>query len=122
MVQLMMNGFKCPVDFLLKMLAKDLKSKYKAAMEEPDPGDPVQKKIAQLYRETLKMQKIQNVRLLSSLKTLKNFMESFASKKETAMDTRIPPMSHRISFYRETHKRILNLKFNQRPHNQDVIC
>ena len=70
----MMNGFKCQVNFLLKMPAEDLRSKYKAAMAEPEPEDPVQKKIAQLYRETLKMQKMQNAGLLSTIKALKRWI------------------------------------------------
>ena len=44
-----------PSSFSLEDAAEDLKSKYKAAMAEPEPEDPIQKKIALFYRETLKM-------------------------------------------------------------------
>ena len=64
-------------------------------MAEPELEDPVQKKISQFYRETLKMQKIQNVGLMSTIKTLKDEMESTASKQEKAMNTRILPMTQK---------------------------
>ena len=49
-----------PSSFSLEDATEDLKSEYEAAMAEPEPEDPIQKKIAQFYRETLKMQKMQN--------------------------------------------------------------
>ena len=45
-------------------------------MEEAEHEDPIQRKIAQFYRETLKMQKMQSVGLISVIKYLKNEMES----------------------------------------------
>ena len=51
-----------PSSFSLENTIEDLKSKYKAAMAAQEPEDPIQKKIAQFYRETLKMQKMQNAR------------------------------------------------------------
>ena len=85
-----------PSGFSLEDAAEDLRSKYKVAMAELEPKDPVQKKIAEFYRETLKMKKMQNARLLSSIKTLKDDLESTASKKEKAMDIRIPPMTQKL--------------------------
>ena len=49
-------------------------------MEEPEPEDLVLNKITQIYRETLKMHKIQHAELLSSLKSLKTELESTTSK------------------------------------------
>ena len=68
-----------PSSFSLEDAIKDLKSKYKAAMVEPEPEDPIQKKIAQFYREILKMLKMQNVRLISTVKTLREEMENITS-------------------------------------------
>ena len=44
-----------PSFFSLKDAAKDLRKKYKEAMEEPYPEDPVKQKIAQFYKDTLEM-------------------------------------------------------------------
>ena len=60
-----------PSSFSLEDAAEELKSKYEAFMKEQDPEDPIQKKIAQFYRETLKMQKMQNVGLISTVKYLR---------------------------------------------------
>ena len=89
-----------PSEFSLEDAAEDLRSKYKAAMAEPGPEDPVQKKISQFYRETLKMQKMQNVGLLSTIKALKDGLESTTSKQKKAMDTRIPPMTQNLMLER----------------------
>ena len=67
--------------FSLEDAVEDLKSKYKAAMEEQEPEDPTQRKIAQFYRETLKMQKMQNVGLISAVKSLRDEMENTKSKQ-----------------------------------------
>ena len=84
-----------PSSFSLEHAAEDLKSKYKAAMAEQEPENPIQKKIAQFYRETLKMQKMQNVGLISTVKSLREEMENIASKKEDAMDVKIPPITQK---------------------------
>ena len=52
---------KVPSHFSLEDAAKDLRKKYKATIEEVEPEDPIQRKIDQLYRETLKIQKMQNL-------------------------------------------------------------
>ena len=52
--------------------AQDLEAKYKAAMEAPEPEDPISRKIAQFYKDTLKIQKLQNAGLQSSIKSLRN--------------------------------------------------
>ena len=44
-----------PSHFLLEYAAKDLKKKYKETMEEVETEGPINKKIAQFYREILKM-------------------------------------------------------------------
>ena len=79
----------------LKDAVEDLMSKYKATMEEQEPEDPIQKKIAQFYRETLKMQKMQNVGLISTVKSLREEMDNTKLKQEVAMDVRIPPMTQK---------------------------
>ena len=44
--------------FSLADAAQDLEAKYKATMEAPDPEDPISKKIAQFYKDILKIQKL----------------------------------------------------------------
>ena len=51
-------------------------------MADQEPEDPIQKKITQFYRETLKMQKMQNVGLISTVKSLREEMENTRSKQE----------------------------------------
>ena len=49
----------------------DLKAKYQAAMEAPVPEDPISRIVAQFYKDTLKIQQLQNAGLQSSIKILK---------------------------------------------------
>ena len=51
------------------------------------------------------MQKIQNAGLLSSIKALKDGLESTASKQEKAMDTSIPPMTQKLILERLKKKK-----------------
>ena len=64
-------------------------------MAESDPEDPIQRKIAQFYKGTFKIQKTQNARLMSAVKKLKNEMKSTTSKQNEVMDTRIPPLTQK---------------------------
>ena len=41
----------------------DLKAKYQATMEAPVPEDPISRKVAQFYKDTLKIQHLQNAGL-----------------------------------------------------------
>ena len=84
-----------PSTFSLEDAAKELRAKYKAAMEEQEPEDPIQRKIAQYYRETLKLQKMQNAGLQSTIKSLRDELDDTRSKQEAAMDVRLPPMTQR---------------------------
>ena len=43
-----------PSSFSLADAAEDLKSKYEATMTKPELEDPIQKNIAQFYRETMR--------------------------------------------------------------------
>ena len=76
--------------------AQDLEAKYKASMEAPEPEDPISKKIAQFYKDTLKIQKLQNAGLQSSIKSLRNEFEATRDKKRTKMDARHPLMTSKL--------------------------
>ena len=89
-------------------------------MAESEPEDLVQRKIAQFYKETLKMQKMHNVGLMTAIKELKNEMESIASKHNEAMDTRIPTNSESHSW--EAQKIIHHWQINPSSHRKDGIC
>ena len=69
--------------FSLADASADLKAKYKATMEAPEPEDPISKKIAQFYKDTLKIQQLQNAGLQSSIKSLRNKLEATRDKKRT---------------------------------------
>ena len=64
-------------------------------MEEHEPEDPIKKKIAQYYRDTLKLQKMQNADLQSTIKSLREELDNIKSKQEVALDARLPPMTHK---------------------------
>ena len=61
----------------------DLEAKYKAAMEAQEPKNPISRKIAQFYKDTLKIQKLQNAGLQSSIKNLRNELEATRDKQRT---------------------------------------
>ena len=82
--------------FSLADAAKDSEAKYKAAMEEPEPEDPISRKIAQFYKDTLKIQKLQNVGLQSTIKSLRDELDSTKDKQRTEMDKRHPPMTSQL--------------------------
>ena len=69
--------------FSLADASVDLKAKYKAAMEAPEPEDPISRKIAQFYKDTLKIQQLQNAGLQSSIKSLRNELEATMNKQRT---------------------------------------
>ena len=69
--------------FSLADAAKDLEAKYKAAMEEQEPDDPISRKIAQFYKDTLKIQKLHNAGLQSTLKNLWDELDSTRDKQRT---------------------------------------
>ena len=74
----------------------DLKAKYKAAMEAPEPEDPISRKISQFYKDTLKIQQLQNAGLQSSIKSLRNELEATRDKKMTEMDARHSPVTSKL--------------------------
>ena len=57
--------------FSLADASANLEAKYKAAMAAPVPEDPISRKIAQFYKDTLKIQQLQNAGLQSSIKESK---------------------------------------------------
>ena len=75
--------------------ARELRAKYKAAMEEQEPEDPIQKKVSRYYRNTLKLQKMQNAGLQSTIKSLREELDDTRSKQEAALDVRLPPMTQK---------------------------
>ena len=74
----------------------DLKAKYLAAIESPMPEDPINRKVAQFYKDTLKIQQLQNVGLQSSIKSLKSELEATRDKQREKMDNRHPPMTSKL--------------------------
>ena len=60
-----------------------MEAKYKAVMEAPEPEDPISRKIAQFYKDTLKIQKLQNAGLQASIKSLRNELDSTRDKQRT---------------------------------------
>ena len=69
--------------FSLADASADLEAKYKAAMAAPVPEDPISRKIAQFYKDTLKIQQLQNAGLQSSIKSLRNELEATRDKQRT---------------------------------------
>ena len=69
--------------FSLVDASADLEAKYEAAMEAPDPEDPINRKIAQFYKDILKIQKLQNAGLQASIKILRNELDSTRDKQMT---------------------------------------
>ena len=82
--------------FSLTDASADLEAKYKAAMAAPEPEDPISRKIVQLYKDTLKIQQLQNAGLQSSIKSLKNELEATRDKQRQEMDARHPPMTSKL--------------------------
>ena len=70
-------------------------TKYKAAMEEQEPEDPMQKKIVQYYRDILKLQKMLNAGLQSTIRSLKEELDDTMSKQEAALNVKLPPMTQK---------------------------
>ena len=68
----------------------DLKAKYQAAMEAPVPKDPISTIVAQFYKDTLKIQQLQNVGLQSSIKSLKMSWKPPGIRKGQKWITDIP--------------------------------
>ena len=67
--------------FSLEDASADLEAKYETAMEAPEPEDPINRKIAQFYKDTLKIQKLENAGLQSSIKSLRNELEATRDKQ-----------------------------------------
>ena len=82
--------------FSLADAAQDLEANYKASMEAPEPEDPISRKISQFYKDTLKIQKLQNAGLQSSIKSLRNELEATRDNQRTEMDARHPPMTSQL--------------------------
>ena len=60
------------------------------------PEDPISRKIVQFYKDTLKIQQLQNAGLQSSIKSLKNELEATRDKQRQEMDARHPPMTSKL--------------------------
>ena len=110
-----------PITFCLEDAAEELRVKYKAAMEEQEPEDPIQKKIAQFYRETLKLQKMQNAGLQSTIKYLREEMDDTKSKQEAAMDVRLSPMTQSQILYRLRKKSMIKRSFKDLTSRMEVV-
>ena len=82
--------------FSLADVSAYLEVKYEAAMATPVPEDPISRKIAQFYKDTLKIQHLQNVGLQSSIKSLRNELEATRDKQREEMDARHPPMTTKL--------------------------
>ena len=82
--------------FSLADASADLDAKYKAAMAIPEHEDPISRKIAQFYKDTLKIQQLQNAGLQSSIKSLRNELEATRDKQRTKMDARHPPVTSQL--------------------------
>ena len=57
---------------------------------------PSSRKIAQFYKDTLKIQQLQNAGLQSSIKSLRNELEATRDKQRTEMDARHPLMTSKL--------------------------
>ena len=64
-------------------------------MEEQEPEDPIQRKIVQYYSDTLKLQKMQNDGLQSTIKSLREELDDTRSKQEVALDAMLPQMTQK---------------------------
>ena len=53
--------------------------------------DPISRKVAQFYKDTLKIQQLQNAGLQSSIKSLKNELEATRDKQRAEMDNKTSP-------------------------------
>ena len=82
--------------FSLADASVDLEAKYKAAMAAPEPEDPINRIIAQFYKDILKIQQLQNASLQSSVKSLRNELEATMDKQRTEMDARYPPLTSQL--------------------------
>ena len=78
--------------------AQDLEAKYKAAMEAPELEDPISKKISQFYKDILKIQKLQNAGLQSSIKSLRNELEATRDKQEDINGCKTSPYDFSTDF------------------------
>ena len=65
-------------------------------MEAHVPEDPISRKVAQFYKDTLKIQQLQNVGLQSSIKSLKNELEATRDKQRAEMDNKTSPMTSKL--------------------------
>ena len=65
-------------------------------MEEQEPEDTIQRKISQYYRDILKLQKMQNVGLQSTIKSLREELDNTKSKARShSLDAKLPLMTQR---------------------------
>ena len=55
--------------------------------------DPISRKIAQFYKDALKIQKLENAGLQSTIKNLGDELDSTWDKQMIEMDKRHPPMN-----------------------------
>ena len=73
--------------FSLADASADLEAKYKASMASPEPEDPISRKIAQFYKDTLKISTTSDMLVFSpSIKSLRNKLEATRDKQRTKMD------------------------------------
>ena len=60
------------------------------------PEDPISRKVAQFYKDTLKIQQLQNAGPQSFIKSLKNELEATRDKQKAEMDNRHLPMTSKL--------------------------
>ena len=70
----------------------DIKDQYKKATKEPNPEDPIHKKIASFFIDNLKLHKMQLVGLHSDMKSIKERVDSTKSKQQSMFDDRLPAL------------------------------